>query len=117
MIRPCTSGPKFFPSNWCGSSSVDERSSCREDPALPSTDDPDYNDALPDEVQPGLPVTDEAFEAMLQSFDQDAYWHVPSWLFHLAQDSCTYVLLMLHDITHFSYQLCRTSSVTQLEPN
>ena len=72
VIRSCTSGPKFFPSNWCGSSSVDERSSCHEDLALPSTDDPEYNDAFPDEVRPGLPVTDEAFEAMLQGFDQDA---------------------------------------------
>ena len=72
VIRPCTSGPKFFPSNWFGSSSIDERSSWHEDLALPSTDDPDYDDALPDEVQTGLPVIDEAFEAMLQSFDQDA---------------------------------------------
>ena len=72
MIRSCTSGPKFFPSNWCGSSSVDESSSCHEDLVLPSTDDPEYNDEFPDEVRPGLPVTDEAFEAMLQGFDQDA---------------------------------------------
>jgi hypothetical protein len=39
---------------------------------LPSTDDPEYNEEFPDEVRPGLPVTDEAFEAMLQGFDQDA---------------------------------------------
>ena len=72
MIRPCATGPKFFPSNWCESSSVDERSSCHYDLALPSTDDPDYNDAVSGEVQLSLPIADEAFEAMLQDFDQDA---------------------------------------------
>ena len=72
MIRPCATGPQFFLSNWCESSSIDERSSCHDDLALPSTDDPDYNDAFSGEVQLSLPIADEAFEAMLQDFDQDA---------------------------------------------
>ena len=72
IIRPCATGPQFFPSNWCESSSIDERSSCHEDLALPGTDDPDCNDAVSGKVQLSLPIADEAFEAMLQDFDQDA---------------------------------------------
>ena len=72
MIRPCATGPKFSRSNWCESSSIDERSSCHEDLALPGTDDPDCNDAVSGKVQLSLPIADEAFEAMLQDFDQDA---------------------------------------------
>jgi hypothetical protein len=39
---------------------------------LPGTDDPDCNDAVSGKVQLSLPIADEAFEAMLQDFDQDA---------------------------------------------
>jgi hypothetical protein len=39
---------------------------------LPGTDDPDCNDVVSGKVQLSLPIADEAFEAMLQDFDQDA---------------------------------------------
>ena len=39
---------------------------------MPGTDDPDANDAVSGKVQLSLPIADEAFEAMLQDFDQDA---------------------------------------------
>ena len=39
---------------------------------MPGTDDPDCNDAVSGKVQLSLPIADEAFEAMLQDFDQDA---------------------------------------------
>ena len=59
-----TSGPKFFPRNWCETSSIDDQSS-QEEMAMPGAEEPE-------EV-----MDDKVFEAMMEDFDQDALEAAP----------------------------------------
>ncbi len=72
VYRAFVSGPKFFPANWCGSSSIDDRSSCHEDLVSPCWDDGEEQQLPQGRVQFSLPVADKDFDAMFEDFDQDA---------------------------------------------
>ena len=77
VVRSLTSGPKFFPSDWCGSSSIDDRSSCHDELALPGLDDSAEDVPPPEEAHGDSSVLEDDGNATHSDSDAEGDKETP----------------------------------------